>query len=846
MATAKTTKPKIGKQKNTTRTYFASWAFSTKGSGKKMKKHVAEYAYAWYYYTTDKKAKSLSTKKWFEGSSGTTKQLKCTYDPPDNAEAIRVTVRPVSKTHTVKKGNNTKEVKYFSGKTQTSTNTKISRVVPSADTKPATPSTPTCTVSGTKLTASVDNITDKNTTEIRFYIVENDTKQTKQTDGSIVYGKVSITYTIKTGKVYKVRCQAYNKKTKEWSEYSSYSSDLRTAPSTPKITKRTVISATELRIQFTSATSATSYIVEYTTNKAYFDTSSEVKSITVTTTTASLTGLTSGTKYYVRVKASNDQGDSSWSNIIEQVVGTAPAAPTTWSEVDSATAGDVVRLFWVHNSEDGSAETSANLSLTFINSEDAVVYTTTKTITPTSTQTSEIGMYELDTNSAECSQYCTAGIKIKWKVRTKGAFPSFGPYSTERIVDIYEKPSIESGIYEQPTKDQDPVEVVTAFPFYLISEIAPLTQHVTSFAIEVKAKQGYDPANAIGQRIHVSEDEIIFTNQQYYNSEDEINTINFEFNAGNIDLEPGQSYVIHQIASLDSGLTAEDDYEIEVSWTDQNYYPDASEISWNEDNYTVSLQPFCVVVEPDEYDPDTPAVDPGDAEDDFDDDNDDGYEITPETLAPNVTLSVYRIDYDGRFVPIELDIDNDLGTVVVDKFPPLNEARYRIVARDNTTGAISYNDTEPVVTGEPSIIIQWNIGNFGQANLATYEESPDGETYSLIDSEADLGITLRLPYNVDVADSYSPDVSLVEYIGRSHPVSYYGTQLGVSGSWSTEIPYDDSETLQKLRELAAFQGDAYVREPSGVGYWAHVVPSFSIKHRELTIPITLAVTRVEG
>ena len=108
------------------------------------------------------------------------------------------------------------------------------------------------------------------------------------------------------------------------------------------------------------------------------------------------------------------------------------------------------------------------------------------------------------------------------------------------------------------------------------------------------------------------------------------------------------------------------------------------------------------------------------------------------------------------------------------------------------------------------------------------------------------GSMLRLPYNIDTSESYNSDVSLVEYIGRSHPVSYYGTQKGESASWSTEIPKTDRDTLHALRRLAAWQGDVYVREPSGIGYWARVEVSMSIKHLATTIPVSFNITRVEG
>ena len=108
------------------------------------------------------------------------------------------------------------------------------------------------------------------------------------------------------------------------------------------------------------------------------------------------------------------------------------------------------------------------------------------------------------------------------------------------------------------------------------------------------------------------------------------------------------------------------------------------------------------------------------------------------------------------------------------------------------------------------------------------------------------GSLLRLPYNIDVSDNYNKDVSNIKYIGREHPVSYYGTHLGETSSWSTEIPKTDVETLYTIRRLAIWKGNAYVREPSGSGYWANISVSFSQKHLDLTIPVTFEITRVEG
>jgi hypothetical protein len=105
---------------------------------------------------------------------------------------------------------------------------------------------------------------------------------------------------------------------------------------------------------------------------------------------------------------------------------------------------------------------------------------------------------------------------------------------------------------------------------------------------------------------------------------------------------------------------------------------------------------------------------------------------------------------------------------------------------------------------------------------------------------------LMLPYNIDVSESPNKDVSAIEYIGRKHPVSYYGTQLGYSATWNVDVPKSDKETIYALRRLASWMGDVYVREPSGTGYWASVGVSMSTKHCDVVVPVTLNITRVEG
>ena len=89
-------------------------------------------------------------------------------------------------------------------------------------------------------------------------------------------------------------------------------------------------------------------------------------------------------------------------------------------------------------------------------------------------------------------------------------------------------------------------------------------------------------------------------------------------------------------------------------------------------------------------------------------------------------------------------------------------------------------------------------------------------------------------------------MTLAEYIGRTRPVSYYGTQRGESLKLSCEFPKEDNDTLSTLRKLMVYSGDVYIREPSGLGYWANVTVSYDRNFKEVTVPVSLEIKPVEG
>lgn len=257
------------------------------------------------------------------------------------------------------------------------------------------------------------------------------------------------------------------------------------------------------------------------------------------------------------------------------------------------------------------------------------------------------------------------------------------------------------------------------------------------------------------------------------------------------------------VVAMNSGLTAEASLTFSVSWTETTYEPNA-EIGIDPATYSAYIRPYCL--------------------------GSDGL------LASGVKLAVYRREFDGSFVEIGSEIENGRNVHVTDPHPALDYARYRIVATEEATGAVSYYDPPgyPVLGSE--IVVQWD------EEWSVFDTSNSDE----MEEPAWAGSLLTLPYNIDISDSNSPDVELIEYEGRSNPVSYYGTQKGFTSTWNVDVVKTDKDTLYGLRRLQQWMGDVYVREPSGSGYWANIKVSFSRKHGALVMPVTLNVTRVEG
>lgn len=743
---------------------------------------------------------------------------------------------------------------------------------------PPTPSDPV--IDDRTLTVRIDEIVaaDLDAVSVKFNIVKDNTSSVYTSPAVAIntasnYVSHICTQKLDYGALYKVRACSVSAKGKT-SGWSSFSGNVGTKPSAPKSITSCYASkksdgSTSVHLEWEPVTTATAYIVEYTTREDYFDNpTGDVTEVPVEdkNTSVDIHNLAIGATYYFRVKAVREVPEgtttenSDPSPVVSLPVGSQPAAPTTWSTAKSAFAGDMMELNWTHNASDGSRQTYAQLKLKINDVEKGpFIFKNETTETdenevmdsvtcPYGTAISYKGAlrFVLDTNNETLQD-----AKIEWQVQTAGITESFTNssiyWSVPRTIYIYEKPTLEMSMV---TDLADPngtiIENLESFPFYIRAHVALDSyeiQRPIGYHLRVVSNEFYETVDDTGRTTTVNIGDAVYS--KYFDTEE---TLIVEMSANNIDLVSNIPYTVSCTANMSSGLTIQSDpYDFSVDWIDLEYNLDA-DIDVDTRSYTATIIPHCAVLEPILYE-DGMEVVIGNRY--TDDENvylcvvsgipesilDTNY-LTLETVEPNVenvTLSVYRREYDGTFTEIATGIPND-STSVTDPHPALDYARYRIVATDTLTGAISFYDMTGYPVNCTSIIIQWD------EEWSTYNVSDE----VVLDTPDWSGSLLKLDYNVEVSDNRKREVELIKYVGREHPVSYYGTQRDETSSWKVVIPKDDAETIYALRRLSIWAGDVYVREPSGMGYWASVGVSFDQKYDDVTIPVTIDITRVEG
>ena len=732
---------------------------------------------------------------------------------------VRFRILPVARTHKVKnedvpywkEGTGADDVKWSDTKEYDFSNNP-----------PKPPGTPTIEIEDRTLTMFIDNIkaSELDAKYVKFNIVKNNTSSIHTSPPVTINTEtnyVSYQYEVPYGATYRVRACSVGTDGKKESSWSDFSANVGTKPSAPSeitVYRRNKRSDGSISayLEWTAVTNADSYVVEYTTVLEDFETAEQNLQKTETIdarTSLEITGIESGHDYFFRVRASNENGTSDPTGIVTIPIGEPPAAPTTWSSANSAFVGESMELSWIHNARDGSAQSYAELGLK-INDDDWVSFvfenatntTTGEQVVETTFSYGKAISYKGDLYvKMDTTHALLADAKIQWKVRTAGVTDAFSDtdWSIVRTIYIYEKPTLALAVTGDLAGD-DIVETLTALPLYIRAEVeldSYEIQKPIGYHLRVVSNDFYETIDDTGRTKTINPGDAVYS--KYFDTEE---TLIVELSADSIDLESGINYTVYCAVDMSTGLSVEQTHDFDVEWVDVTYTLSAN-INVDPAAYTVSINPYCM--------------------------------DTDGNLIDNVTLAVYRREYNGSLTKIASGIPNN-GTFVTDPHPALDYARYRLIAKDINTGAISFYDMPGHKIGCKSVVIQWDEewSRFEVTDI----NSVEGPPWS--------GSMLVLPYNVSITDNRKREVSLVTYAGREYPVTYYGTSISESSSWSTEIPKSDVETIYALRRLSLWTGNVYVREPSGMGFWATVNAKFNVNYNSVTIPVTFEITRVEG
>lgn len=501
-----------------------------------------------------------------------------------------------------------------------------------------------------------------------------------------------------------------------------------------------------------------------------------------------ISGLTPGTTYYFRLRRVESRAEEyyqkssyakAWDGTytVSCTVGTRPVAPTLGLVPVTVDLNEPLTLSWTHNSEDGSAQSAYNLNI-YVNGELASLSMgstdTTRTITP--------------------SSLAGDGDVLTWRVRTKGGLNTgsendWSPWSSYGTFSVYALPTPTITVADM---DSYPLTIMVTTP------VASAANAAERCVVQVLADEDYETYGPDGETLYVAQGDTIWTGEHIF---DGSTTYTASLMPQDAIFSGGISYVVTATVITKLGMVgAAEPAGFDCLVSASEIYGCDCDATFDPATMAATVFPRCT-------------------------DGPDG------PLRSGLTLSVWRVTADGTEF-VSGDMPNDGTALCVDPHPTFGICTYRVVAIDESTGAVGFADAIFNWKG-PGIVIQWDESFTEPSN------DSDGIEFS--------GHRVVLPFNVDVSEQWDKESSLNEWAGRKHPVSRYGTQRGHTATWSCDIVrYDGLSQTNEVRQLASYMGDCHVREPYGSGYMAHVqVSNVSYAHAEAAVHVTFAVTRVE-
>ena len=194
---------------------------------------------------------------------------------------------------------------------------------------------------------------------------------------------------------------------------------------------------------------------------------------------------------------------------------------------------------------------------------------------------------------------------------------------------------------------------------------------------------------------------------------------------------------------------------------------------------------------------------------------DKGATITVKTLAEGTVWDLYRATADGRNFKIAQDLE--AGATVTDTLAPYKSkgtCEYIVYVR-NGQEQFDYREYEYTLNAG-TLRFDWN------------------------------GYSVELPYNITISDESDKQFEQQVYLDGSQRGAW-GASVVREASLSTDAVYiKNDETVEKVRELARYQGAVFVRTPLGQAYTANVeVDEISKEYGSNIVAVSFKCTEVD-
>ena len=512
--------------------------------------------------------------------------------------------------------------------------------------------------------------------------------------------------------------------------------------------------------------------------------------------TTIVTGLESGKTWYFAawLKTGDEEQCELFSEMTAScTIATTPDPPTIMSLPRAAYVGETVDVQWTHNNADGSAQTAAEISVTASGGE------------PTVYTTGGDEFYSVVLGADKFTDSSTCSIKV----RTKGAADKWSEWSEDVEMTVYAKPAASISIPD--AKPEGPLgarvdKLPVQFDLSVAVRSGALSQSVTQWKLVLSAKEQIDFVDGYGNDAVLAPNEVV--------SEITVDSSDEDFSQPGQTVEVtaidavfvnGASYDATVYALMDSGLEAE---PFTVSFDCAISSGMESPTAYISTMFDWSARIYPSLYKYEEVEGETVA-----------------------TLDDRVLFTIFRVGQDGSLDMVQSEVPNAEGVFAVDRHPSFGTMNYRIVANHQDTDEVTVTDIEDDNDWN-YILIQWD------ERAGVLDQDDENVQFAFEH--------VQLPWNVTVSQSSSKDVAFKHYQGRKHPVALYGTQVGETGSWSCEIvKYEEDDELRRLRRLAAWMGECWVRDASGLSYPANVDVKINRSWNSAAISVDLEVTRID-